>query len=258
MSGAEARAGWARSRHNPRLVMTIGLYSSASTWAFNVVRELMIAQHGEARVCALFSDVVATVLENRQVLGRYTVWKMHFGEPAWDVFAQLADPTILLTVRDPRDAILSLVNRFNTPLEAAAHAVARCCNRALQCAHAGYPVCATRTVFFADPGTLGTIAGYIGTALDTDARARIFARYSTDAVRTFATQVEALPAARVKGDPASDLYDEVTQIHRGHIGDGLVGKWRRQLTAGQQQAITARFRTVPAAVRLSLKQRPPA
>jgi len=102
--------------------------------------------------------VVATVLENRQVLGRYTVWKMHFGEPAWDVFAQLADPTILLTVRDPRDAILSLVNRFNSRLEAAAQAVARCCNRALVCAHAGHPVLRYEDRFFADAGMVGAIA----------------------------------------------------------------------------------------------------
>jgi hypothetical protein len=241
MSGSEAPAGWGRSRHNPRLIMTIGLYSSASTWAFNVVRELMIAQHGEARVCALYSDLVATVLDNRQALGRYTVWKMHFGEAAWDVFAQLSDPTILLTVRDPRDAILSLVNRFNSPLEASAQSVARCCNRALQCAHAGYPVLRYEDRFFADPAVVGTIAEYIGAAVDADTRARIFDRYSTGAVRALAAQVEALPAERVKGDPAIDLYDEVTQIHRGHIGDGSVGKWRRQLTAEQQQAITARF-----------------
>jgi hypothetical protein len=241
MSGAEPRAGWGRSRHNPRLIMTVGLYSSASTWAFNVVRELMIAQHGEARVCALYSDVIATVLENRQVLGRYAVWKMHFGEPAWDVFAQLTDPTILLTVRDPRDAILSLVNRFNSPFDAAAQAVARCCNRALQCAHAGYPVLRYEDRFFADSGAVGGIAEYIGAAVDAGTRERIFARYTTDAVRALAAQVEALPAQRVKGDPAIDLYDDVTQIHRGHIGDGSVGKWRRQLTAEQQQAITARF-----------------
>lgn len=238
---SDAPAGWGRSPHNPRLIMTIGLYSSASTWLFNVVRELMIARHGAARVHAFYSDEVATVLADRQVLGRYAVWKMHFGEPAWDVFAQLTDPTVLLSVRDPRDAILSLVNRFNTPLEPAAKAVARCCNRAMQCAHAGCPVLRYEDRFFADAGVVGAIAEHIGADVDAGARERIFARYTTDAVRALAAEVEALPAERVKGDPAIDLYDEVTQIHRGHIGDASVGKWRRQLTAEQQQAISARF-----------------
>lgn len=241
MVGSDAPAGWGRSRHNPRLIMTIGLYSSASTWTFNVVRELMIARHGEARVRALYSDEVAKVLEDRQVLGRYAIWKMHFGEPAWDVFAQLTDPTILLTVRDPRDAILSLVNRFNTRLDAAAHAVARCCTRVLQCAHVGYPVLRYEDRFFAEPEMVGTIAEYIGASVDADMRARIFERYTTEAVRALAAQVEALPAERVKGDPAVDLYDDLTQIHRGHIGDASVGKWRWQLPAEQQAALTARF-----------------
>jgi len=53
--------------------------------------------------------------------------------------------------------------------------------------------------------------------------------------------VPGLPAERLKGDPTADLYDEVTQIHRGHIGDGSVGKWRHQLTAEQQEALTAHF-----------------
>ena len=241
MAATESRVGWGRSRHNPRVIMTVGLYSSASTWTFNVVRELMIARHGEGRVRALYSDLVATVLDDRQVLGRYAVWKMHFGEPAWDVFAQLTDPTILITVRDPRDAILSLVNRFDTRLDEASRAVARCCNRALQCARAGYPVLRYEDRFFADAGMVATIAEYIGVALDADVRNRIFASYTTEAVRALAGQVETLPPERIKGDPAIDVYDDVTQIHRGHIGDASVGKWHRQLTAEQQDALTARF-----------------
>jgi hypothetical protein len=241
MPPASAPAGWGQSRRNPRLIMTVGLYSSASTWAYNVLRELMIAQHGEARVFAIYSDTVAKVISERQALGRYVVWKMHFGEPAWDVFAQLADPTILLTVRDPRDAVLSMVNRFNTSVTLAAKAVGASCNRVLQCAQWDHPILRYEDGFFRTTETIRIMAQYIGATLDDDAIDRIHDRFSTESVRAFAEQVPALPAERVKGDPTIDLYDEVTQIHRGHIGDGSVGKWRRQLTEEQQRAITAHF-----------------
>ncbi len=234
-------AAWDRSRHNPRLIMTIGLYGSASTWVFNVARELMVARHGTARVRALYSDTVAKVVEDRQVLGRYLVWKMHYGEPQWDVFAQLADPTIVLSVRDPRDAALSMVNRFNTALELAVHAVGRCCNRVLQCAAGGFPVLRYEDGFFRDPDCIRKLAGHLGVAADDATVSAIFARYTTEAVRSFAEGVERLPTEQVKGDPAVDLYDDVTQIHRGHIGDTSVAKWRHQLTADQQQAITTHF-----------------
>lgn len=240
MSGTE-NPPWGRSRHNPRVIMTVGLYGSASTWVYNVLRELMAARHGEARVHAVYSDTVAKVLEDRKALGRYVVWKMHFGEPAFDVFAQFVDPTMILTVRDPRDSVLSLVNRFNTQLEAAVPAVARCCNRVLLCAGAGHPVLRYEDGFFRDMEILRGIATHIGASVAEDAMRRIFDRYTTEAVRRFAEHVEALPAERVKGDPFIDLYDEVTQIHRGHIGDGSVRKWEWGLTAEQQQMLTAHF-----------------
>lgn len=238
---AEPGASWGRSRHNPRVVMTVGLYGSASTWVFNVLRELMIARHGAARVHAVYSDTVAKVIEDRQALGRYVVWKMHFGEPAFEVFAQFADPTMVLTVRDPRDAVLSLVNRFNTQIEPAVHAIGRCCNRMLHCAQFGHPILRYEDGFFRDPATVRAIAAHIGTEVGDDATGGIFARYTTEAVRAFAERVEALPAERVKGDPNVDLYDEVTQIHRGHIGDEAAGKWRWQLPREQQEALSGLF-----------------
>jgi hypothetical protein len=241
IAAANPPARWGRSRRNPRVIMTIGLYGSASTWVFNVLRELMIAQHGEARVFALYSDTVAKVIGDRQALGRYVVWKMHFGEPAWEVFAQLAEPTILLTLRDPRDAVLSQVNRFNTSFQQAAKAISMCCNRFMQCAQAGHPILRYEDGFFQNSETIRRIAEYIGVALDNAVIDRIRDRFSTESVHAFAERLPDLPAERVKGDPTVDLYDEVTQIHRGHIGDGSVGKWRHQLTGEQQMAITDHF-----------------
>jgi hypothetical protein len=227
---------------NPRLILTVGLYGSASTWLYNVVRELLIAEHGEARVCATYSETVAGVIENRNAFGKYVVWKMHCGDAAWDVFADLARPTILLTVRDPRDAILSLVERFNTRVEVAANAVSRCCARALQCAEAGHPVLRYEDRFVDDPRLVRSIADYIGATVSEPVIAAVFARYTPDAVRCFAARIETLPADRQQGDdPTIDIFDRITQIHRGHIGDQRIGKWRERLNSEQQQKLAALF-----------------
>jgi hypothetical protein len=45
----------------PRLVATIGLHASASTWVFSVVRELMIAALGDAQVLTLYADELGQV-----------------------------------------------------------------------------------------------------------------------------------------------------------------------------------------------------
>ena len=45
----------------PFLLSTIGLHGSASTWVFNVVRELMIDAVSEPRVLALYADEIGQV-----------------------------------------------------------------------------------------------------------------------------------------------------------------------------------------------------
>jgi hypothetical protein len=45
----------------PRLIATIGLHGSASTWVFNVVRELLVAALGEQQVLAVYADKMEDV-----------------------------------------------------------------------------------------------------------------------------------------------------------------------------------------------------
>ena len=233
---------WGTSRHNPRLFMTVGLYGSASTWMYNVVRELMIARHGEERVCATYSETVQAVLEDARALGKFVVWKMHYGDAAWTGFGDFARPTILLTVRDPRDAVFSLLDRFHTTrFDVAANAITHCCRRAMQCADAGHPLLRYEDRFFEQESTVRNIAAYIGTTVAKPVIAAIFARYTPEAVKAFADSVETLPPERLKGDPKIDIYDTLTQIHRGHIGDRRVGKWRDKLNDRQQRELTAHF-----------------
>jgi hypothetical protein len=40
----------------PKLIATVRLHGSASTWMFNVVRELMIAAAGKDRVAAFYAE----------------------------------------------------------------------------------------------------------------------------------------------------------------------------------------------------------
>jgi hypothetical protein len=60
-------------------------------------------------------------------------------------------------------------------------------------------------------------------------------------VRAFAAAVPTLPPGRLAGDGKTLVFDNVTQIHRTHIGDGRVGKWRDHLTPQQQRALTRHF-----------------
>jgi hypothetical protein len=223
-----------------RLIVTIGLHGSASTWVYNIVRELMIARHGPDEVVALYADFVAGLLEERGLTSRHVVWKTHHGGPHWEDFARACRPTVLLSVRDPRDAALSLSGRFGIDRERAAQAIAPTCLRAIQCADKGHTVLRYEDRFFDDPDTVALIARLIGAEAPAAVQERIFESYRTAAVRAFAAELDGLPAERRAGGDEVP-HDRVTQIHRTHIGDGRVGKWRDLLTPAQQRAFTVFF-----------------
>jgi len=225
----------------PRIVITIGVHGSASTWVFNVARELMIAAFGAEQVLTFFSDNPAEVIGKRELLGRRAVWKSHHGGPNWDVFAWLSGARVVLSVRDPRDAALSLVERFGMELGPALKGIGDDCRRALQCAAAGCPVLRYEDHYFEEPATVAHLARAIGVEVSAATCARIFDTYRTDAVRAFAAGLEGLPDERRSGSPGNFLHDRVTQIHHTHIGDGRVGKWRERIDPAQHAQVTAFF-----------------
>jgi len=220
----------------------LGMYGSASTWTYNVVLQ-----------------VAATLLPARPVLSRFVtdalptqeeaeantfVVKTH-AAPAYEELARRAT-AIIVTIRDPRDAIASLLahNRppFDTALDVTAQTAGMC----------GHFMADPRALalkfedrFFDDPATVGRIAArFPGTLPDADA-ARIFAALRRDAVDRFIANLEGEPSARTEFDDVTgrwDTYDPVTQWHKHHAGrTAEVGRWRRELTQEQAAAIEQRL-----------------
>ncbi len=225
----------------PRLIVTIGLHSSASTWVYNTVRELMIARFGGEQISAIFAETVEEMIADRSLAGRHVVWKTHHGGPNWEAFAWLSRATAVLSVRDPRDAAVSLMQRFAVETKPAMGAIGQDCLRAMQCADAGCPVLRYEDRFFEDAETVGKLARAIGAEVSAKARARIFERYRTEAVSAFADNLAGLSTARVSGSVGSSQFDRVTQIHTAHIGNGRIGKWRETLPPAQQREATDYF-----------------
>ncbi len=224
----------------PRCVATVGLHGSASTWVFNVVRELMTVALGAENVVAIYGDDVRGLLGEHALQGRHLVLKSHHGGEGWDSLVWLARPAIFVSIRDPRDAAVSLTQRFGMPLTDAARGIAQDCARAARCADAGHPVLRYEDRFFEDAALPGRMATQLGLAVGADAQQAIFGRYSTAATRAFAATIGDLPAERLHRTDQT-MLDLVTQIHRTHIGDGRVGKWRERLDSHSAAEITRYF-----------------
>ena len=224
------------SSHLPRLVITAGLHGSASTWVFNVARELMLATVGEDSLVSFFGASPAAVLAQPQIIGKHIVCKTH-GWPNLDVFAALTSAIMIVTIRDPRDCVLSYMERFSQPFLNATRVILNDCVHATACSTPAATVLRYEDLFFSDPAVVRLIAERIGVKVDDTIVGNIFDRYSTDSVRAFAAKLETLPRERLDGDGKPLLFDRVTHITRTHIGDSRVGKWRERFDDQQRAAL---------------------
>jgi len=223
----------------PGLIATIGLHGSASTWVFNVVRELLIAALGEDQVLALYADRLSELPAETDRPGCLLL-KSHHGSAELDAWLATARPVVFLSLRDPRDAAISMAQRFRAPLGQAAHWLADDCARLLRLAGQGHPLLRYEDRFFDDAAAPERLARALGLNPAPAVSAAIFARYRTEAVRAFSAAFADLPPGRVVS-AGRIVMDPVTQIHRTHIGDRRSGKWR-DLPGPAQAELTRFFR----------------
>jgi hypothetical protein len=156
-----------------------------------------------------------------------------------ELLAQSGDP-VVITVRDPCDAVVSLMERFPSKgFDEALKDVAYSAERLLTVADGLHdaPVFRYEDGFVGAVETFDQVAGMLGVAPGAESRATILAELSSDAVRETIGQLEA--AGVIRGEA---VWDMETHWHAGHVGDGRIGKWRGALTNDQARQVLERTR----------------
>jgi hypothetical protein len=224
----------------PEVIATVGLHGSASTWVFNVCRELVAATVGPDQMLTCYADDLGQLPEEKARAGRHLLFKSHHGSHDLDSWLSARGAPIVLSLRDPRDACLSVSQRFAAPLQHSVQWIARDCQRMVRLADQGYPLLRFEERFFEERGSVDRLSGWLGIACAPDVKDAIFARYRTEAIRSFARKLDELPPERLTMVSAYRM-DRLTQVLESHIGDARVGKWR-DLPAPLQAELTRYFR----------------
>jgi FkbM family methyltransferase len=230
----------ARARPNPAkptLFSCFGLHSSGSTWMFNLVRE--ICKAGGIRFESAHRDSAGN-LPWKEPRVRTIVAKTHNPWADYDaIIGESGDPAVI-TVRDPRDALVSFMRRFpkgqGKDFDEALGLIGRsadCLMRVSQLKD--IPVFRYEDGFIGHPATAASVAHMLGIQLPADEFDRILTELSFVSVRE---KIAGLEAAGVIKDESE--WDRETHWHAGHVGDGRIGKWREVLTEAQERAIIAR------------------
>ncbi|HUN40178.1 MAG TPA: hypothetical protein VMU81_07795 [Acetobacteraceae bacterium] len=220
----------------------LGMYGSASTWTFNLVRQVAATLLPEKPVLTRF---VADEMPSSAEAEANTVLVKTHSAVAYKELARRS-AAIIITIRDPRDAIASLLTHNKPPFATAlkvTEATARMCGHFISDPRAVALKFEDR--FFDDPATVLRIAGcFPGVLADADAT-RIFAALRRDAVDRFIANLETLPSATTEFDEVTrqwDTYDPLTGWHKHHGGrTAEIGRWQRELTREQVAAIEQRL-----------------
>jgi hypothetical protein len=225
-----------------RTIWCIGLYASASTWAFNAVRLIHEATRIPARTyffsgpsnLAPLDQPVTHIVKSHEISDPATVNEL--GRRA---------SKIIITVRDPRDAVASLLRYHNHNFESALNHVdqtLRLCVRFAPDPRAKLYYYEQK--FFENPATPANIATHLGLNPAPAACAQIFEALKRENVEKHIARMPTLPGIlqdRISGD----RLDPQTHWHTHHAGrTGNIGGWRNHLEAAQAQAIAARLRDV--------------
>jgi hypothetical protein len=222
-----------------RIILCAGLKSSGSTWLYNVVIRLLKGTHG-AKIAAFYADEVALFPEGSEQ-AQFLVVKSHVPSDPLLFVTRLTRGQIFLTIREPRDSVVSLMQRFHFPFEAALKDVAEEAARIVEFSRARDVILLRyEDGFHEDRKTIAEVAALIGARAPKALQLKIFKALTPDAVKR---KIRNLKSQGVFGAaPKPEDFDPATHWHPGHVGDGRMGKYAEFLTAGQQEDVLVRTR----------------
>ena len=217
------------------------MYASASTWLFNVARQVLQAAQAE--------EVQTNFISGRETkltlpaVGAVTLIKSHeisSEERTADVARQSSK--ILITVRDPRDAVVSLMQAHKYDFEQALDFVeqsARLCFGFAKDRRA--QLFEYETKFFEETGTVAAVTRHLGYELPDEAITSIHKALNRAEVEKHISQMPKMPGILVDAK-SGDLLDTKSHWHSHHSGrNGAIGKWSNALTAKQAAEIQRRL-----------------
>jgi hypothetical protein len=240
---------------SPRPVLCVGLKSSASTWVFNVVVEILRASRGDISqmsrtvspgaafepggVMSFYSDAIEAFPEGAEHAG-YLVIKTHKPARSLRYLAGAGGAKVLISVREPRDAVASLMQRFDLPFETVLRDFKLSAQHIIAIAR-GRPFLLLRYEdrFYENLEGVASVAKFLGVRLNRSKIELIARELSAEEI---ALKIEQLKADGVLGPrPDANEFDRRTHLHAGHLGDGSIGK-HAALTLQQQDSVLLALR----------------
>ncbi len=236
-------------------VFCCGMYRSASTWSFNVCRDILRVP-GRLVVGAHSPSFTETLSELSDPPD-HLVYKSHHLDALPAEMLSKGEAKAVYTHRDPLDAIASGMRFLNVSFEKMFEYMAESI-RTLEQLMAmkrglliGYEEVGNDTF-----NQVRRIAAYLEQPLSVSAMDAIVARNTPDALKAISDSFDSLPAERIITDPANRAYDRETLLHRNHFQGGKSGQGYGQLGHARSCLVYSAFAATLKRVRPDFGQVP--
>jgi Sulfotransferase domain len=208
------------------LIACLGLPRSATTWTFNVVRA--IAAETRRDFVGVFAQTADDLAAKVPPGAANIVLKAHLPDPGLARLLSASQAPVILTWRDPRDAVVSYVERVESDVPSAIRIMTHCCCVLAEFA-TSHPhlLLVYEDQFCENPLSIDRIADYLGIPISPNRADEIY-----QALR-FESVSRAIRNWSGELGPDSGFNTHVdleTHWHKDHLGDGKVGKWTEKLT----------------------------
>jgi len=229
------------ARRSAELILCAGLKSSGSTWLYNAVVQL--CRDRDARRSTTFSPGVLpfyaeTVEDFPSAAARAAVLvvKTHVPSPGLVRVANFVNGKIFITVREPRDAIASVMQRFDHRFDGCLKEIAASASRLVDIASsARATILKYEDGFCSNPETVNTVGRELAIRSSKATRAKIFQALTPSRIQR---KIDTLMTRGLFGmSPGPDSFDPETQWHPGHVGDLRIGKYSELLSPKMQQLV---------------------
>jgi hypothetical protein len=227
-----------------QVIWCLGMYGSASTWLLNAVRQIYeFAQKDKIQI--YFVSNRREFAEFSQPDAVHLVKSHEISDDGTIVELSGRANKILMTMRDPRDAVTSLMVYHGHDFDKAFDLVDRTARLCVGFAKdRRTQLFQYESGFFEDPQTVQKLAGILGYQLPEEVAQRIFNGLKRAEVEKY---IASLPkqAGVLQDRISGDLLDPATQWHTHHAGrSGEIGRWQNMLSEAQARLIQERLHDV--------------
>jgi len=205
------------------LIILLGLPRSGSTWAFNVVREILKASAHYAS--SFYAETMADCPPDAFLATGPIVIKTHFCDLGEDLIKR---GKLIVSLRDPRDAVASEMTMFGMSFEDCLGVISKSADGIMRRLPYGPLILQYENGDIGSSETVSSIATHIGYPINEDTSARITHMLSRESVQQLIADLQS--TGEVSPDECASMYHPETHWHPGHVKDGQVGKYATILT----------------------------